>query len=135
MKVQLSLLEGSRESPGEREQGGESLLGGAAVLSGVTKNIARRVKSSVQTVMPAGASMEEKEMEENMARARQGAEALKEIVLPLEEQIVALKGKLRETDGLLQEYERREGNCLLEMEAVASWLVGRDRKEVEERSS
>merc|ERR1719419_401378 len=68
-----------------------------------------------------------------MARARQGAEALKEIVLPLEEQIVALKGKLRETDGLLQEYERREGNCLLEMEAVASWLVGRDRKEVEER--
>jgi len=132
LKVQLSLLEGRRESSGET---GESILGGAAVLSGVTKNIARRVKSSVQTVIPAGTgvTLEEKEMEENMARARQGAEALKEIVMPLEEQIVALKGKLRETDGLLQEYERRQAVSLMEMEAVASWLEGRDRAEVEER--
>jgi hypothetical protein len=33
---------------------------------------------------------------------------LRSIVLPLEEQIVALKGKLRETDSLLQEYEKRQ---------------------------
>ena len=132
LKVQLSLLEGRRDSAGET---GESILGGAAVLSGVTKNIARRVKSSVQTVIPAGSgvTVEEKEMEENMARARQGAEALKEIVMPLEEQIVALKGKLRETDGLLQEYERRQAVSLLEMEAVAQWLEGRDKAEVEEK--
>jgi len=132
LKVQLSLLDGRRDSGGEA---GESILGGAAVLSGVTKNIARRVKSSVQTVIPAGSgvTVEEKEMEENMARARQGAEALKEIVMPLEEQIVALKGKLRETDGLLQEYERRQAVSLLEMEAVAQWLEGRDKAEVEEK--
>ena len=41
-------------------------------------------------------------------------------LVQLEEQIVALKGKLRETDGLLQEYERRQAVSLLEMEAVAS---------------
>ena len=132
LKVQLSLLEPSGEQTGVDR---ESLMGGAAVLSGVTKNIARRVKSSVQTVIPAGTglTLEEKEMEENMARARQGAEALKEIVMPLEEQIVALKGKLRETDGLLQEYERRQAVSLLEMEAVARWLEGREKKEVEEK--
>ena len=53
--------------------------------------------------------------------------------MPLEEQIVALKGKLRETDGLLQEYERRQAVSLLEMEAVAQWLEGRDKAEVEEK--
>ena len=43
-----------------------------------------------------------------MKRAQDDSELLRSIVLPLEEQIVALKGKLRETDSLLQEYEKRQ---------------------------
>lgn len=107
-------------------------------LLGVTKTLAKRVKSSVQTVvvMPstgAGPSTPDKELEDGMARAREGAEALREIVEPLEEQVVALKGKLRETDSLLQEYERRRAVNLLETEAVSSWLAGGDKKIVEDK--
>jgi Rab GTPase-binding effector protein 1 len=52
--------------------------------------------------------------EEELKRAQDDSELLRSIVLPLEEQIVALKGKLRETDSLLQEYEKRQvGNFSL----------------------
>ena len=101
-------------------------------LLDVTKTLAKRVKSSVQTVIPA-ANTDTRDLDDGMARAREGAEALREIVLPLEEQIVALKGKLRETDSLLQEYEKRQANSLLEMEAVAAWLAGGDKKQVEDK--
>ena len=123
LKVQLNLVQsadsvgsGQQQPHGHGGHGPESLLG-------VTKKLATRVKSSVQTVIPApapGGVSPEQELEVGMARAREGAEALREIVMPLEEQIVALKGKLRETDGLLQEYERRHAGSLLEMEAVAA---------------
>ena len=126
LKVQLNLVQsadsvgsGQQQPHGHGGHGPESLLG-------VTKKLATRVKSSVQTVIPApapGGVSPEQELEVGMARAREGAEALREIVMPLEEQIVALKGKLRETDGLLQEYERRQAVSLLEMEAVAAWLA------------
>ena len=123
LRVQLNLLEsgGGAGPTGTSRQvpDGESLLG-------VTKNLAKRVRSSVQSsVIP------ERGLDENMARAREGAEVLREIVMPLEEQIVALKGKLRETDSLLQEYEARQSRSLLEMEAVAAWLAGGDKQEVE----
>ena len=114
-----SVGSGQQQPHGHGGHGPESLLG-------VTKKLATRVKSSVQTVIPApapGGVSPEQELEVGMARAREGAEALREIVMPLEEQIVALKGKLRETDGLLQEYERRQAVSLLEMEAVAAWLA------------
>ena len=123
LRVQLNLLETGGGAQGSSRQAvdtSESLLG-------VTKTLAKRVRSSVQTVIP------ERGLDENMARAKEGAEVLREIVMPLEEQIVALKGKLRETDSLLQEYERRQSMSLLEMEAVSSWLAGRDRAEVEAR--
>ena len=123
LRVQLNLLETGGGAQGSSRQAvdtSESLLG-------VTKTLAKRVRSSVQTVIP------ERGLDENMARAKEGAEVLREIVMPLEEQIVALKGKLRETDSLLQEYEARQSMSLLEMEAVSSWLAGRDRAEVEAR--
>ena len=99
----------------------------------MTKTLAKRVKSSVQTVVVMPPSTPDKELEAGMMRAREGAEALREIVEPLEEQIVALKGKLRETDSLLQEYERRRSVSLLETEAVSSWLAGGDKKAVEDK--
>ena len=131
LRVQLNLLESSCSNSGAGTAGGgggqaasRQTVDGESLL-GVTKTLAKRVRSSVQTVIP------ERGLDENMARAREGAEVLREIVLPLEEQIVALKGKLRETDSLLQEYEKRQSISLYEMEAVAGWLVGRDRGEVE----
>ena len=131
LRVQLNLLEtggGAQGSSRQTVDTSESLLG-------VTKTLAKRVRSSVQTVIP------ERGLDENMARAKEGAEVLREIVMPLEEQIVALKGKLRETDSLLQEYERRQSMSLLEMEAVSSWLAGdhaedeKDRRRKRRRSS
>ena len=126
LRVQLNLLEsGGGGGGGGGGQGASRQTADGESLLGVTKTLAKRVRSSVQTVIP------ERGLDENMARAREGAEVLREIVLPLEEQIVALKGKLRETDSLLQEYEKRQSISLCEMEAVAQWLAGRDRSEVE----
>ena len=139
LKIQLNLFENSSGGTPSGQLSSSAAAAGAAgkknfttdpdSLLGVTKNLAKRVKSSVQTaVIP-----QEKDMDGGMAKAREGAEVLREIVMPLEEQIVALKGKLRETDGLLQEYERRQAISLLEMEAVSSWLTGGDKKQVEEK--
>ena len=43
-----------------------------------------------------------------MKRAYEDTELLKSIVVPLEEQIQALKDKLRQTDALLREHESRQ---------------------------
>jgi hypothetical protein len=53
---------------------------------------------------------------------------LRSIVLPLEEQIVALKGKLRETDSLLQEYEKRQVRMLIDTRGYK--YTGRGKKEI-----
>ena len=76
---------------------------------------------------------EEKDLDDSMAKASQDAEVLKSIILPLEEQIVALKGELRETDSLMQEYERKQVEGLLAMDAVAEWLNGKNKEEVEKK--
>ena len=43
-----------------------------------------------------------------MKRAYEDTELLKSIVVPLEEQIQALKDKLRQTDALLREHESNQ---------------------------
>merc|ERR550519_1183879 len=114
----------------------DTLLGGAAVLSDVTKSLARKMKSSVQTVIPPPSQQAATgglTLEESMKKAHEDAELLKSIVLPLEEQIVALKGKLRETDSLLQEYERKQGKSLVEMETVVDWMKGKDVNQLTEK--
>ena len=104
----------------------ETLLGGAAVLSDATKSFARRMKSNLQTAVIGPGP---KEMDEGMKKAYEDTELLKAIVVPLEEQIGALKDKLRETDGLLREHESRQSATILGVEAMAHWLQG---KSVEE---
>ncbi|XP_014254314.1 rab GTPase-binding effector protein 1 isoform X1 [Cimex lectularius] len=47
-------------------------------------------------------------LEENMRKAKEDAEVLKSVVVPLEEEITALKNKLRETDDQLQKYLAKE---------------------------
>ena len=45
--------------------------------------------------------------------------------MPLEEQIDALKDKLRETDTLLREYEQRQSESIFSAEILGRWLTGK----------
>jgi len=140
LKVQLRLTEGRRNSTLAGGGGGgrsplapgmdrESLLGSAAVLTDKTKNMVRKMKSTVVQSFPAGGVADEDEIR----KAEADSQLLKSLVEPLEEQIVALKGKLRETDSLLQEYEKRQASSLLEMECVGAWLNGEDKSKLDVR--
>ena len=60
-----------------------------------------------------------------MKKAYEDTELLKAIILPLEEQIHALKDKLRETDFLLNESEKRQNKSVLGVEALVKWLEGK----------
>ena len=60
-----------------------------------------------------------------MKKAYEDTELLKAIILPLEEQIHALKDKLRETDFLLNESEKRQTKSVLGVEALVTWLEGK----------
>ncbi|XP_034949636.1 rab GTPase-binding effector protein 1 isoform X2 [Chelonus insularis] len=71
-------------------------------LSTVTKTLARKVVSQL------GAdtlSLGPEHLEENMRKAQEDAEVLRSLVVPLEEEIKALKEKLRSTDDELQKYK------------------------------
>ncbi len=129
----------------------DTLLGGAAVISDATKSFARRMKTNLlqtgvipnpasavdrSTVGVSGNSTSDKAtiphaasqpaglltLEDGMRRAHEDTELLKSIVVPLEEQIGALKDKLREADGLLREYEARQSKELLALEGLGHWL-------------
>ena len=58
-------------------------------------------------------------------KAYEDAEVLKSIVVPLEEQIVVLKEKLRETDALLREHEQRQAESIFSAEILGRWLTGK----------
>lgn len=60
-----------------------------------------------------------------MKKAYEDTELLKAIILPLEEQIHALKDKLRQTDFLLNESEKRQTKSVLGVEALVKWLDGK----------
>ncbi len=60
-----------------------------------------------------------------MQKAFEDAEVMRAIIIPLEEQIGALKDKLRETDGLLREMEVRQSESLYSAEILGRWLTGK----------
>ncbi|XP_059092161.1 rab GTPase-binding effector protein 1-like [Tigriopus californicus] len=97
-------------------------------ISDATRSFARRMRSNIQTAVIRPSSSKP-ELDDNMKRAYEDTELLKSIVVPLEEQINALKDKLRETDSLLREQESRQGQTLLGVEAMAQWLSGRSLEE------
>lgn len=86
-------------------------------LSDVTKSLARRVKSNLQNLQP-----QQPQEDADAQRAFEDAEALRAIVVPLEEQIGALKDKLRTTDSLLREAELRNAGQLVKVDNLAQWL-------------
>nr|XP_024216347.1 rab GTPase-binding effector protein 1 isoform X2 [Halyomorpha halys] len=69
---------------------------------------ARKVVSQLGAVdLPAHHGSSEN-LEESMRKAKEDAEMLRSLVVPLEEEISALKAKLRETDEQLQSYKAKE---------------------------
>ena len=88
----------------------------------VTKTLARKVgnltnpniltsQNSTPTPVVATASTEssgDDYLEQSMKRAQEDVEVLRSLVLPLEEEIKALKDKLRNTDEQLRVYENSQ---------------------------
>lgn len=115
-----------------------------SVFTDATKSLARRVKSNL---MPGGAggnstvsfsrlhhhdksddSSDTSPVNHDptgMQRAFEDTEALKSIIVPLEEQITALKDKLRQTDTLLREFEKHQAHLLFSAEILGRWLTGK----------
>jgi len=117
-----------------------------SVITDATKNLARRVKSNFTGGTISFSKMQQQQedksddsgdtspsteppvMEEDLTgiqKAYDDAEVLKAIVVPLEEQIKALKDKLRDTDTLLREFEQRESESLFQSEILGRWLTGK----------
>ena len=108
-----------------------------SVLSDATKSLARRVKSNLsfsklqQQQQLSDDSSDTSPMTggnedpTGIQRAYEDAEVLKAIVVPLEEQIGALKDKLRQTDSMLQEFERNQSGVLYSAQTLGEWLAGK----------
>ncbi len=109
-----------------------------AVISDATKSLARRMKSNLlQTSSPSSASASSAStsassphLDDSMKKAYEDTELLKSIVVPLEEQIGALKEKLRDTDALLRQHEDRQGDVVKNTEALVKWMDGMDMNQV-----
>ena len=71
----------------------------------------------------------DRSLENGMRKAYEDTELLRSIVVPLEEQIKALKDKLRETDYHLNESEKRQTKLVLGVEALVKWLDGKSYEE------
>ncbi|CAL4060506.1 unnamed protein product, partial [Meganyctiphanes norvegica] len=117
---------------------GESLLS-PGVLTAVTKSLAKRVPS----LNPAGTSLTTPEkttpthqtpnattdadnLEDSMKKAQEDAAVLRSLVEPLEEEILALKQKLRAQDAQLRAHEAQQAASLHTAELVAPLLEGRE---------
>ena len=113
-----------------------------SVITDATKNLARRVKSNFTGGSISFSKMQQQQEDKSddsgdtspstephdptgIQKAYDDAELLKAIVVPLEEQIKALKDKLRDTDTLLREFEQRESDSLFQSEILGRWLTGK----------
>ncbi|XP_015112573.1 early endosome antigen 1 isoform X2 [Diachasma alloeum] len=74
-------------------------------LSHVTKTLARKVASQLGAD---ALSLGPENLEESMRKAQEDAEVLRSLVVPLEEEIKALKEKLRSTDDELQKCKEQQ---------------------------
>ena len=115
--------------------------------SDATKSLSRKMKtnfaSAVTNLVPKSPTSEDlqhvlglnnsqtspqqQEAEAESVSQRQAAadaDLLKSIVEPLEEQIGALKQKLRDTDLLLGESEKRHAKSVMGVAPLADWLAG-----------
>jgi len=82
------------------------------------------VKSPTSEDIPAGLMPASEDLAAGQRQAAQDTQLLKSIVEPLEEQIGALKQKLRDTDVLLVESEKRQAKSILGIETLVNWISG-----------
>lgn len=90
------------------------------VFSAVTKTLARKVNNLANTSLSSSptpsyfptADTAGDDLESSMKRAQEDAEVLRSLVLPLEEEIKALKDKLRTTDDQLRLYESTQSELV-----------------------
>lgn len=122
LKTRNAELESELKLAGSSGTGGGAagLTGGAggaeSVLSApgaMLSTFARKVYHQLGSVdLPHQGNSEN--LEESMRKAKEDAEVLRSLVVPLEEEISALKNKLRETDDQLQKYKMKERRGLEE---------------------
>lgn len=93
---QATADKGERETP---------ILATGVMLSAVTKTLARKVVSQLGADASSSLSSSQDTLEDSMRKAQEDAEVLRSLVIPLEEEIQALKEKLRYTDEQLRKYE------------------------------
>ncbi|XP_069703128.1 rab GTPase-binding effector protein 1 isoform X2 [Periplaneta americana] len=98
MRVLLQQQQGAADK-GEKET---PILAPGVMLSAVTKTLARKVVSQLGAD---ASSASQDNLEDSMRKAQEDAEVLRSLVIPLEEEIQALKEKLRYTDQQLRKYE------------------------------
>ncbi|PSN56497.1 hypothetical protein C0J52_08449, partial [Blattella germanica] len=98
LRTLLQQQQGSSEK-GERDT---PIMAPGVMLSAVTKTLARKVVSQLGAD-PSSSSQDN--LEDSMRKAQEDAEVLRSLVIPLEEEIQALKEKLRYTDQQLRKYE------------------------------
>ena len=125
IKAVMSQLEGENRQLKQNEASNNDVDKDALVaFSDATKSLARKVKSAVTQLDPKSPSNEDNQLAEElqMRKAHEDSELLKSIVVPLEEQIGALKEKLREVDFLLVESEKRQSKTIIGIQSLADWL-------------
>ncbi|KDR06357.1 hypothetical protein L798_04283, partial [Zootermopsis nevadensis] len=97
-----SLLQQQQQGTTDKGERETPILAPGVMLSAVTKTLARKVVSQLGAD---ASSLSQDNMEDSMRKAQEDAEVLRSLVIPLEEEIRALKEKLRYTDQQLRKYE------------------------------
>ncbi|XP_055930940.1 rab GTPase-binding effector protein 1-like isoform X2 [Argiope bruennichi] len=104
------------------------------VLAAVTKSLKRvgNLGGPLPFTSSTGESIEN--LEESMRKAQEDAEMLRSLVVPLEEEIKALKDKLRSTDEQLREYETAFANLVKRVgsDSLSEMVKGKGPAEVVE---
>lgn len=96
------LLQGAADK-GERDS---PILAPGVMLSAVTKTFARKVASQLGAD---ASNISQDNLEDSMRKAQEDAEVLRSLVIPLEEEIQALKEKIRQQDEVLRRHEDESG--------------------------
>ncbi|XP_063225458.1 rab GTPase-binding effector protein 1 isoform X2 [Bacillus rossius redtenbacheri] len=107
------------------------LLAPAATLSAMTKTLARKVASQLGAD-PSAPSQDS--LEDSMRKAQEDAEVLRSLVVPLEEEIQALKDKLRHTDQQLRKFEDSQDHRVKCGENEVQVCIDNDLDQVESHS-
>ncbi|XP_075220724.1 rab GTPase-binding effector protein rabaptin-5 isoform X2 [Lycorma delicatula] len=105
------LRQNNSAGSGSGEGSGAQLLTvPGAVLSTLARRVASQLgaDSSTNSLSQTHSNVVSENLEESMRKAQEDAEVLRSLVIPLEEEIKALKDKLRHTDDLLRKYQQND---------------------------